>query len=440
MAELTALAQGGSSAEELAATAARAERALEEYLGFAPADLWSWQQLTALYEQYELAGRAQNATARALEFAPGDALLHARYARLSFALGGRERVLADYAAFARRHPEVALAAWYPALQHYEAGCEALAAEREGAAEFTAAQELFARAEALDASIQESCAQYAAACRVGLGWSKLVAGQGRAAEQEFRAAEALAPGTLARELPAGLASGLAGLARIARECADADSARAAALFEELHRLAPQEAGWANDAGLALRDDAVALERAGRSACTRGAGADAEHLLARARDEMERSLRAYQDAVALAPEDPGLLNDCALILVYHLQRDADEAERMLRHVLELAEAPLSGLAAAAAEEGLEPEQKSERSLAHQRQLTIVGDARQNLGVLYLTLRGDAKTALGYLESCRGMGPDPRTEVNQYLATAHAALEHGIDPRVDDATRWAAPCKDK
>jgi hypothetical protein len=75
--------------------------------------------------------------------------------------------------------------------------------------------------------------------------------------------------------------------------------------------------------------------------------------------------------------------------------------------------------------------------------VGDAWQNLGVRYLTLRGDARTGRDNLEKCRGMGPDPRPEVfgpGGYLERAQAALAGGPDPRIDDATRWAAPCKDK
>jgi tetratricopeptide (TPR) repeat protein len=160
-------------------------------------------------------------------------------------------------------------------------------------------------------------------------------------------------------------------------------------------------------------------------------------------MERSYLAYQDAVALAPEDVGIVNDCALILVYHLQRDADAAEALLLRALELGEKQLPELVRAAGEEGLDAEQKSQRQLAAQKLRSAVGDAWQNLGVLCLTLRGDARKGLLNLEKCRGMGPDPRPEVfgpGGYLEQAHAALAGTLDPRVVDATRWAAPCKDK
>ena len=439
VAELHALEANTQAPDELALPAAHTRRALEELLGFAPADLWAWQQLTAILEQHELPGRAQTACARALEFAPADPVLHERFARLALALGGRERLLADYARFAAQHPTVALGAWYPAVQHYEAGCELVAAQRDGRAEFAAAEELFARATELEPAFDEACKSYRAACAVGTGWS-LLESDVEASEAAFHAAQALAPEP---QMPAGLPSSLAGLNRLAQYWAGKNVEHASSLFEELHRLAPTNAGWANDAGMALRESAIELEMRARAACTSSARSEAAPLLESARDRMERSYRAYQDAVALAPEDVRLLNDCALILANYLQRDADEAERMLRHAIELGEQQLPGLAKAAAEAGLDAEEKSRRALAQQELVSAVGDAKQNLGVVYLTLRGDAKTALDFLEACRGMGPDPRPEVfgpGKYLDQARAAVAGKLDPRVNAATRWAAPCKDK
>jgi tetratricopeptide (TPR) repeat protein len=245
------------------------------------------------------------------------------------------------------------------------------------------------------------------------------------------------------LPAGLGSGLDGLEQLGSRWEQKAPERAAAVFAELHRLAPASAGRAFQAGKSASELALALAERGRAACKRGARAEAEALFARAREQMELGYRAYQDAVALRPADAGLLNECALILVYHLQRDPDEAERLLRRAIELGERELPDLARAAAEEGLEAEEKSRRQLAQQELVSAVGDAKQNLGVLYLTLRGDAQGALPFLEACRGMGPDPRLEVSGpggYLEQAHTALAGKLDPRVTDQTRWPEPCKDK
>ncbi len=450
--ELHALEQGGNDPESLREPAERARRALEEYLGFAPEDLWTWRELTALLEAYELPGRAADATARALRLAPADAELHARFARLALALGGRERLLADYAAFAAQHPQVALGAWYPAVQHYETGCELVRAERDGRAEFEAAEALFARARSLDANIESACAEYEAACRVGLAWSLLAANALEPAERALRSAEELAPGTLARELPSGLPGALGALERIAQRWAkDADPDKpealsslqhAGELFELLHQRAPDNPDWANNAGFFLRDVAYALERQGRAACARGS-ADAEATLARARELMERSWNAYRDAAALAPEDVRLQNDCALILVYYLQRDADEAERRLRHALELGEAARPALASAAGEPGLDAETAQQRRRAEEELVSALGDAWQNLGVLQLTLRGDAAAARASFERCRGMGLDPREDVfgaRGYLETCRKALAGELDPRITEQTRWAAPCTNR
>lgn len=442
VAELQALEQGALKPDELAEPVARTRRALEEFLGFAPADLWAWQQLTELLEQHELPGRAMAATARALEFAPADAVLQQRFARLALALGGRERLLAEYAQFQKRHSGVALADWYPAVQHYLAGVELVVAERDAREPFRAAEAGFARARELDPQLTDESRAYEAACRVGRGWSQLFAGELEAAEGSLRSAEELVPGTLLRALPAELPSGLAALDRLARAWTKSSLEHAGLVFEELHRLAPSSPNWANEAGLALRDAADALEKQGRAACTRGARAEAETLFVRAREMMERSYRAYSEGVALAPQDVQLVNDCALILVYHLQRDADEAERMLRRALQLGAEQLPALERAASQDGLDAEQKSARKLEQQRLISSMGDAWQNLGVLYLTLRGDARQAQECLEKSRGMGPDPRPEVfgpGGYLEQARAALGGTLDPRVRDATRWAAPCKD-
>ena len=42
--------------------------------------------------------------------------------------------------------------------------------------------------------------------------------------------------------------------------------------------------------------------------------------------EESYAGYQKALAISPKDPGLLNDCAVILHYHLRRDLDKARAM------------------------------------------------------------------------------------------------------------------
>lgn len=58
------------------------------------------------------------------------------------------------------------------------------------------------------------------------------------------------------------------------------------------------------------------------------------LCRETRQYEASYAAYRRALEGAPEDPQLLNDCAVILQYHLLRDLDEAKRMYEEAIRLA----------------------------------------------------------------------------------------------------------
>ena len=53
----------------------------------------------------------------------------------------------------------------------------------------------------------------------------------------------------------------------------------------------------------------------------------------------SLRAYEHALSLAPGDPQILNDLAVILHYYLKRDDDRARELYRKAIERAEAILA-----------------------------------------------------------------------------------------------------
>jgi len=51
-----------------------------------------------------------------------------------------------------------------------------------------------------------------------------------------------------------------------------------------------------------------------------------LLCRDTGRFEESLAGYEQALAIAPKDPAILNDCAVILQYHLHRDLDKARKL------------------------------------------------------------------------------------------------------------------
>ena len=93
-----------------------------------------------------------------------------------------------------------------------------------------------------------------------------------------------------------------------------------------------------------------------------------LLCRDTGQYEESWRAYRRAVEIEPDNPRTINDCALILLYHLHRDLDLAERWFVQAEDLARANL----AQAENDG------DDARAAEQR--AILGDALVNLARLF------------------------------------------------------------
>lgn len=110
-------------------------------------------------------------------------------------------------------------------------------------------------------------------------------------------------------------------------------------------------------------------------------------ARESERYEESFTAYRTLVDLAPDDVRALNDTALILLYHLHRDYDEAERLLQKAFALG---------AEQYPATKDDAEAEAFLR-----SAWGDAMLNLGLLYLeTGRYDeAETALANLSELDG-----------------------------------------
>lgn len=103
--------------------------------------------------------------------------------------------------------------------------------------------------------------------------------------------------------------------------------AAILAEIMTRADPEQPRYWNNLGLFLRDYGEALEH--------------EQPAPRAEDIdplWEGAYAAYSRTLELEPDNAGYLNDTAVMLHYHLERDYDEALAMYDHAFELAEAEL------------------------------------------------------------------------------------------------------
>jgi tetratricopeptide (TPR) repeat protein len=136
-------------------------------------------------------------------------------------------------------------------------------------------------------------------------------------------------------------GLSWVAQRLYESGEMDKARE--ISRQLTMLVPDRADLWNNYGLVCRDSG----------------------------QFEESFRAYRRAMALAPDDPRVVNDTALILLYHLHRDLDLCERWLVRAVDLARDAMEK-AKADEDEGTLNEQRG-----------VFGDACSNLAKLYAEL---------------------------------------------------------
>lgn len=124
------------------------------------------------------------------------------------------------------------------------------------------------------------------------------------------------------------------------------------------------GWVyNNAGLAARDLGVAQEQ--QAAQLDAAAQQAAHQQAMAL--WEQSYGWYEIAARLSPEDPRIVNDCGLMLLYHLHRDLDRAAELFHRAIAVGQPQLDKLPPGA--------DSDDRNFLEE----AVGDAWQNLAVL-------------------------------------------------------------
>lgn len=167
------------------------------------------------------------------------------------------------------------------------------------------------------------------------------------------------------------------------------AQGAQIFERWLELRPDDVEWLNNAGLFRRDLGEQLSRGGKEED--------------ARKEFEASYRSYRRAADLRPDDPRLVNDCALVLLYHLRRDLDDAEAMFRRSITLGEAKLEEVGSVRPE--ISPEEPASAAAARDWDALAeaVGDAHQNLGLLLQERGGDAAEIREHW--ARSLALDPR-----------------------------------
>ncbi|MAE27632.1 MAG: hypothetical protein QF724_05515 [Planctomycetota bacterium] len=425
-----------------------------------PADPWPYLELANLYQWAGRLDDTLQALLRGLELNPLDPALLERLGAVGREVGGRARLLEIYGKLAADNPDQAVLLRLIGTETFWSALEALEASQGGAELFRRAEAAFRRCREVDELFTEECLGWEITCRNGLGYALYHAADLKGARRAFLSMEELKEGGLTWQLGQRLPSGLMGLSfivdRLARDVnvstMEVDNLesleQAAAISDYLHAYDPEHPEWANNAGFFNRDYAFALEtqaqaqlhgalRAADEAATpqEEAAAQAQTAaglvhLTRARERMERSYAAYVNAARLSDEDVRVVNDTGLILTYYLQRDLAAAESYLLRAVALGKQQLEARTNTDGEAILDEDQLYNL-------LNAWGDAHQNLGVLYLTLKYDPGTARDWFEKAVEIGPDPREAITMprgYLAQCDLALAGKLDPAT--LPRWGVP----
>ncbi|MFN0206013.1 MAG: hypothetical protein ACKVS6_06830 [Planctomycetota bacterium] len=144
------------------------------------------------------------------------------------------------------------------------------------------------------------------------------------------------------------------------------------FERWLQLKGDVVSWLNKAGLMRRDLGAQLLELGKPEL--------------AKESFEASYRHYEKACLQMPDEPRLVNDTALILLYHLHRDMDKAEAMFMKSIELGEAKMAALGDRPEIDATKPETQA---AAEQWDYfaEALGDAYQNIALTLWQRQGES-----------------------------------------------------
>jgi tetratricopeptide (TPR) repeat protein len=428
------------------------EDALSRLMTERSEDVWAWNRLSTLYLEVERFDDAREAASRGLDRKPKDEALANLLARAAKAGGGGEGLTRAFGDFRRQHPEAPLAYWYPAREALE---RVLEGEDDNPIHtLQKAQRRFRQCRKADERYSADCKRFEVLCRAAEGWHFYDAGKFEKARAAFESMDELVDGGIRLELE-GRGSGIVGLVLVADAQQKAGNlAEAAQIFDALRGFEPTNADFANNAGYFNREAGTELERTAKlmEDAARGEPLDKERLK-RLREQAKvdkqdrgsdkekarftsqayklralsleafgRSYAAYQAALELSPENMPLINDAAVVLVYHLGEHLDLAERELLRCVELGELQRE-------DPGLSEDERFDLDIAW-------GDAHENLGYLHLNHRGDPRKAIAYFERSIEIGPAPRPNVEEeLLPEARRMLAGGATP-IESASERKKP----
>ena len=239
-----------------------------------------------------------------------------------------------------------------------------------------AEECFLQAKVMRQEFTSSCEDWLHLTRTARGWALWQEGRVDDAGQAFLAALEAAPAKLEDAATTGtLHLGIEAV--VGDAFAKNDKARARTLLKRVVALHRDNAMWFNNLGLATRD--LAEPRIRRDFGVGKALPEGE-----LKDLIDEAWEAYSRAVELAPNDPNILNDHALLAVYYLDHSLELADRELRRAIELGEERLS-----------EIDKEAEYEVWRRTDMSV-GDAWENLAFLEIMRYHRVVRAPEYLDN--------------------------------------------
>lgn len=303
----TQLKGAGKDAPEQLTAARTSFRALEAQgqLDTAMRGLWS------ATEQWAGAGaEAVNIFVRALQRAPEDQALMGTLVDTAAQQGQMPLAIAALAA-----RDDATSLWYLGRAHYLHADNLRRSDKwpEAQKALDEAKQQFERSMQKNNSYRDSCEQWVAMCLGKKGNLAFHQEDLANAEKWLLEATRLRPDRIGEDLGLAETTKL-GILRVAdKHFKKRDLAKTEAIYRAASDAANGDLDLLNNSGLFARDHGNQLERAGKKEEAMGM--------------YEQSYKAYRRAQQLEPGNVRLRNDCALIAIYHLDRDWELAKEML-----------------------------------------------------------------------------------------------------------------
>ncbi len=384
----TAKKQAGEDAPELLSDARKSFRLLaaEGQTDGATLDLWATTELWA-----GAPAAAVRVYQDALAKNPDDAAMLGKFA--DTAINQNQVDLALGVLQKRRDPT---GIWYLGkARYFEASNQRELGDPEQAVKtLDAARQAFEKSMAQNADYRASCERWIA---MTLGKQGNIAFQAKdfdLAEDKLMQAVELCPEAIGDDL--GLNESIKlGIALLADHYYQAGNLeKTEAIYRRASDAADSDLLMLNNSGLFARDYGNQLERQGK--------------LKEAQEMYEQSYKAYRRAQQLDPTNVRLRNDCALIAIYHLERDWDEMKALLESAIADGKAQMADDP---------PEDRNERQNLDE----AIGDCYENLALWHLKRSKDAKAAKAAAEQSMSHYPGARRPgARRHLRAAEQLLQ--------------------